>query len=148
MFSSHSQAYQALSAQASEFHTGLVQAVNGAGALYASAEAANISPLQTLQQGVLGVINAPTEAVLGRPLIGDGANGTAANPNGGAGGLLYGNGGNGFTRPTAGVARGGGECRAIGQRRCGGWRWGRCEGRRRRRRRVADGQWRCGRVRR
>jgi PE family len=32
--------------------------------------AANASPLQTLEQDVLGVINAPTNLVLGRPLIG------------------------------------------------------------------------------
>ncbi len=50
---------------------------------------------------MLGLINAPTQALLlGRPLIGQRrADGTAANPNGGAGGLLHGNGGNGFSKP-------------------------------------------------
>jgi hypothetical protein len=37
----------------------------------------------------LGAINAPTEAILDRPLIGNGANG-GPGQNGGAGGLLYG----------------------------------------------------------
>ena len=45
----------------------------GAGA-YAATEASNASPLQTLEQDVLAVINAPTETFLGRPLIGDGTN--------------------------------------------------------------------------
>jgi hypothetical protein len=86
-----------------------VQALSGAGASYAGAEAANASPLQTLEQDVLAVINAPTNALLGRPLIGDGANGTAAHPNGGAGGLLVGNGGNGFSQASnPGVAGGAG----------------------------------------
>src|ERR1700739_3362598 len=90
VFSGHARAYQALSGQAAAFHTQFVQALGGAGASYAAAEAANASPLQTVEQDVLAVINAPTNALLGRPLIGDGANGTAANPNGGAGGLLVG----------------------------------------------------------
>ncbi len=67
------------------------QALTGAASAYASAEATNV------EQQVLGLINAPTQALWGRPLIGNGADGTAANPNGGAGGLLYGNGGNGFS---------------------------------------------------
>ncbi|MGB9222200.1 PE family protein, partial [Mycobacterium sp.] len=109
VFSSHARAYQALSGQAAAFHAQFVQALRGAGASYAAAEAANASPLQTLGQDVLAVINAPTNALLGRPLIGDGINGTAANPNGGAGGLLVGNGGNGFSQAgNPGVAGGAG----------------------------------------
>ena len=102
LFSGHAQEFQALSAQAAAFHAQFVQALSGAGGAYASAEAANASPLQTLEQVVqtleqdlLGVINAPTNALFHRPLIGNGANGTATNPNGGAGGFLLGNGGNG-----------------------------------------------------
>lgn len=45
-------------------------------------------------QAVLDVVNGPTQLLLGRPLIGDGANG-GPGQNGGDGGLLYGNGGNG-----------------------------------------------------
>src|ERR1700689_3508598 len=66
LFSSHGQDFQALSAQVSAFHTEFVQTLSGAAGSYASAEAANASPLQAVEQQVLGVINAPTEAVLGR----------------------------------------------------------------------------------
>jgi len=59
--------------------------------------AANVSLLQNADQGVLGIINTPMELLLGRPLIGNGANGTAASPNGQAGGLLFGNGGSGYS---------------------------------------------------
>ncbi|ORB90043.1 PE family protein, partial [Mycobacterium persicum] len=86
VFAGHGQAYQAISAQMSAFHAQFVQALNGAGGAYAAAEAANASPLQALQDTVLGAINAPAQTLLGRPLIGNGADGTAANPNGGAGG--------------------------------------------------------------
>ena len=83
----------------------------------AAAEAANASPLQLVEQ----LINAPSQALLGRPLIGDGANGTAANPNGGAGGLLWGNGGNGYSQPTAGFVGGaGGAAGLIGNGGSGG----------------------------
>ncbi|WP_156452535.1 PE family protein, partial [Mycobacterium gordonae] len=92
LFGVHAQGYQALSAQAAAFHQQFVQAMNAGANAYATAEALNVGPLQPL----LDVINAPTQALLGRPLIGNGADGTALNPNGGAGGLLYGNGGNGF----------------------------------------------------
>ncbi|MBY0391105.1 MAG: PE family protein, partial [Mycobacterium pseudokansasii] len=95
LFSGNARAYQALSAQAAAFHDQFVRALSAGAGLYASAEAANASPLQTLQQGALNLINAPTQALLGRPLIGDGANGSAPGQAGGAGGLLYGNGGNG-----------------------------------------------------
>jgi PGRS repeats len=64
---------------------------------YAGAEAANASPLQAVGQHALNAVNEPTEVLLGRPLIGNGAPGTAAHPNDGAGGLLYGNGGNGHS---------------------------------------------------
>ena len=53
------------------------------------------------------IINAPTDALLGRDLIANGAPGTATAPNGGAGGLLFGDGGSGYT-PTSGTAVTGG----------------------------------------
>ena len=57
-----------------------------------TAEAANASPLQPL----LNAINAPTEALVGRPLIGNGVNGApGTGANGGAGGILIGTGGAG-----------------------------------------------------
>ncbi|WP_156452439.1 PE family protein, partial [Mycobacterium gordonae] len=97
IFSGHGMQYQSLSAVAAQFHQSFMQTLNAAGGAYAAADAASASPLQAVQDGVLSVVNAPTQALLGRPLIGNGANGTAANPNGGAGGLLIGNGGNGFS---------------------------------------------------
>ncbi|WP_151849947.1 PE family protein, partial [Mycobacterium tuberculosis] len=100
LFSAHAGQYQQLGARAALFHEQFVQALTGAASAYASAEATNV------EQQVLGLINAPTQALWGRPLIGNGADGTAANPNGGAGGLLYGNGGNGFSQTTAGLTGG------------------------------------------
>jgi len=49
--------------------------LNAAGGAYTAAEAANASPLRTLEQDVLGAINAPFRALTGRPLIGNGASG-------------------------------------------------------------------------
>jgi hypothetical protein len=86
LFSAHGQTFQQLSSQATAWHAQFVQALNQAGRLYASAEAANVSPLQGVEQDLVAVINAPTQELLGRPLIGHGANGTATNPDGGAGG--------------------------------------------------------------
>jgi hypothetical protein len=94
LFGAHGQAYQAISAQTAAFHQQFVQLINSGAGSYAAAEAANASPLQSTQQDLLGVINAPTQAALGRPLVGNGANATAPGGSGGAGGLLWGNGGN------------------------------------------------------
>jgi hypothetical protein len=108
LFSDHGQTFQQLSSQASAWHAQFVQAVNQASRLYASAEAANASPLQSVEQDLVSVINAPTQELLGRPLIGNGANGTATNPDGGAGGILFGNGGNAGTGGGGGAGGGGG----------------------------------------
>ncbi len=68
----------------------------------------NASPLQTLEQDLQGIVNAPTEALLGHPLIGNGANGAPGTGGaGGAGGLLFGSGG-------AGGAGGAGQGQAGG----------------------------------
>ncbi|MCV7089986.1 PE family protein [Mycobacterium interjectum] len=67
LFSRHGQQFQALSARAAAIHGRLVQALTSAGNSYAAAEAANTNPLQTLEQDVMGAINAPTNALLGRP---------------------------------------------------------------------------------
>ncbi len=80
LFSVHGQGHQQVAAQMTAFHDRFVQALTAGAGAYAHAEAANASPLQTLEQDVLGVINAPTQALLGRPLIGDGAAGTATHP--------------------------------------------------------------------
>lgn len=108
LFARFGQEYQAVSAQASAFHQQFVQTLNSASGSYAAAEATIASQLQTAQHDLLGAVNAPTETLLGRPLIGDGAPGTATSPNGGAGGLLYGNGGNGYSATASGVGGGAG----------------------------------------
>ncbi|WP_081286494.1 PE family protein, partial [Mycobacterium asiaticum] len=82
IFGAHGQTYQSLAAQASAFHQQFAAAVANAAGAYASAETASVDQL------ILSAINAPTQTLLGRPLIGDGANGAPGQP-GGAGGLLY-----------------------------------------------------------
>lgn len=77
LFGAHAQEYQRLSAQAAGFHAQFVQALNAGVNSYASAEAANASPLQAVEQQVLGLINGPAQTLLGRPLIGNGAAGCA-----------------------------------------------------------------------
>ncbi|WP_415624017.1 PE family protein, partial [Mycobacterium intermedium] len=96
LFSSQGQQFQAVSSQAAAFHAEFVRALSAGGAAYVAAEAASANPLQALVDAVLGVINAPTNLLLGRPLIGDGTNGTPGTGQyGGPGGILWGNGGNG-----------------------------------------------------
>lgn len=95
LFSGHAQTYQALRTQAAAFHQQIVQTLTSTAGAYASAEAANV------EQQLLGAINAPTMALLGRPLIGHGADGAPGTGQaGGAGGILYGNGGNGGSGAT------------------------------------------------
>ena len=94
LFGAHGAQYQALSAQVAAFHDEFVQALSSGGLRYASAEAANASPL-----GV-GAANGPGpwETFTGRPLFGNGKNGTPGTGEaGGNGGWLFGNGGNGGT---------------------------------------------------
>ncbi len=80
--------FQTLSLQTTLFHQRFAQAVNAAGLAYAGAEAAATSPQQTLEEGILAAIDAPTNLLLGRPLIGDGTN-CGPGQAGGAGGLLW-----------------------------------------------------------
>ena len=124
LFSEHGQAFQALGAQVSAFHGEFVQALSSGGLTYAATEAANAMPLgaagspaQTLEQDILGVVNAPSLALTGRALIGNGADGTAASPNGGSGGWLYGNGGNGFSQSGSPGVAGGADHRGDSRRR-------------------------------
>jgi len=121
LFGGFGQEFQALSAQAGAFHQQFVQALSLGAGSYQAAEAASVSPLQTVADDVLGVVNAPTELLLGRPLLGNGVNGTAASPNGQAGGLLFGNGGTGFSETASGVAGGaGGAAGLLGNGGAGG----------------------------
>jgi hypothetical protein len=112
LFSGHGQQFQALSARAAAFHAEFVQSLNAAASTYAAAE---LSGAQGL------AVFSPVEALIGRPLAGDGANGTAASPNGRPGGILFGNGGNGYSQTTPGLAGGsGGNAGLIGNGGAGG----------------------------
>lgn len=92
LFSEHGRAYQQLSAEVSVFHDQFVLALNAAAGSYAVAEGANVNPLQAL----LDLVNAPTIALVGRPPIGNGANGAPeTGAKGGNGEILIGNGGAG-----------------------------------------------------
>ncbi len=113
LFGAHAQSYQALGAQAAAFHDQFVQALTAGAGSYAATEAASASPIQAL----LNAINAPFLTALGRPLIGNGADGAAGTgAAGGAGGLLA------PTNPPASCSRAG-SCRArscaMASRRCG-----------------------------
>ncbi|OBS04218.1 hypothetical protein A9W98_00490, partial [Mycobacterium gordonae] len=93
LFGTVGKEYQAASAQAAEFQAQFVRALAAAGGSYAAMEAASVDVLGSLEEQVLAAINAPTNLLLGRPLIGpgtDGAAGTGAA--GGPGGLLWGRG--------------------------------------------------------
>lgn len=119
LFSGHGRDYQLLSAQLTAYHDQFVRTLDYSAYTYAAAEAGNASPLQT----VLNVINAPTEALVGRPLIGDGASGAsgAMGQPGQDGGILLGNGGNGGSSSDAGAPGGaGGSAGLIGNGGSGG----------------------------
>lgn len=110
VFSRHGQQFATLGAQASVFHTEFAQALTAAGGAYAATEVANVSPLQTLPQHALAMANAPTNALLGRPLIGNGTS-VADDAQGQAGqacGVSFGNGGAGGARTGAGYPGGAG----------------------------------------
>ncbi|KZS74631.1 hypothetical protein A4G26_05490 [Mycobacterium kansasii] len=107
LFGRHALAYRQAYTQARAFHERFVQALAFGGSQYASAEAANV------EQTLLDAINGPTQFLLGRPLIGNGADGTATSPNGGAGGLLYGNGGAATAVGGSGGAGGAGDSAGL-----------------------------------
>lgn len=116
LFGTHAQEYQTVSAQVATFHDRFVQTLSAAASSYVAAEAVNV------EQSLLAAVNAPTQALFGRPLIGNGADGSPGTGQaGGPGGILYGNGGNGGTSTTAGVAGGnGGAAGLIGNGGIGG----------------------------
>ncbi|WP_156452438.1 PE family protein, partial [Mycobacterium gordonae] len=113
VFGGHARAYQEVSVQAAAFHAEFARALNSGALAYSGAEATSIDQL------VLAVVNAPTQALLGRPLIGDGYNGVAGQ-NGGAGGLLFGNGGRGGDGRPGQVGGNGGAAGLIGNGGAGG----------------------------
>ena len=94
LFSGYGKEFQALSAQAAAFHARFVQTMNGAGGAYAAAEAAGATPLQAAQATVKSAQFQITVGPLG--LFGNGADGTAASPNGQNGGFIFGSGGAGY----------------------------------------------------
>jgi hypothetical protein len=107
LFGAHAQVYQALSAQAALFHDQFVQLMSGGGAQYALTEAANASPLQTLEQGVMSGIGAPTQAAAAAPVTGNSASaGLATGASGGSG--AFGAGGNGAVGRLVGATAGSG----------------------------------------
>ncbi|GAQ31659.1 PE-PRGS family protein [Mycobacterium pseudoshottsii JCM 15466] len=121
LFAGHAQEYQLLSARAAVFYEQFVQALSTASGAYAAAEAANANPLQILIDDVLGVVNAPTNLLLGRPLIGEGANGAPGTGQaGGAGGILWGNGGAGGSGAPGQQGGSGGNAGLIGNGGVGG----------------------------
>ncbi len=108
LFGMYGLEYQAISAQVAAYHQQFVQTLRTGAASYMLAEATNV------EQNLLNLINAPTQTLLGRPLIGDGANATTPGGAGGDGGLLFGSGGNGA--PGApGQAGGAGPAASAGQ---------------------------------
>lgn len=114
LFGAYGQQFQALNARAATFHAEFVSLLNGGAAAYTGAEAASVSSMQAL----LDAVNAPTQTLLGRPLIGNGADGVAgtgsnAGGNGGPGGILYGNGGNGGAGGKGGASGNGGNAGQV-----------------------------------
>ncbi len=118
LFAKYGQEFQSLGAQAGAFHQEFVQALNGGALSYAATELASASPLQAAAQSQWF---SPWELLTGRPLVGNGADGTSTNPNGAGGGWILGNGGTGFSSVTTGVAGGnGGRAGLMGDGGAGG----------------------------
>lgn len=146
LFGAHAQEYQAAAAQALTYHEQFMSTLSATSASYAGAEATIVTSLQLaaangFQTAVYGpihaagqawigspvgqavdpILNTPAYALFGRPLIGNGTAGTETNPNGGAGGILFGDGGTGYS-VTAGNGNGGtgGNAGFIGNGGAGG----------------------------
>ncbi|WP_204079925.1 PE family protein [Mycobacterium riyadhense] len=102
LFSQHGRDYQVLAGRVAGFHDEFTRALAVGGRVYAGAEAVNVGQL------VLDAVNAPTEVLVGRALIGDGADGAsgAVGQRGGDGGLLFGSGGSGGSSSDPGAAGG------------------------------------------
>jgi len=121
LFSGFAREYQSLGAQVAALQDQFAQALRAAGGAYAVAEAANVGPLQAVADNVLGAINAPTNLLLGRPLIGDGFNGVSGTGQaGGDGGILWGNGGRGASAGLGQTGGRGGNAGLIGNGGVGG----------------------------
>ncbi|POX98330.1 PE family protein, partial [Mycobacterium kansasii] len=118
LFGSFGQQYQAISEQMTAFHDQFVRNLQAAVNAYASTDAANA--LAAAGQQVTNAVNGPTQALTGRPLIGDGADGIAPGQNGGHGGWLIGNGGDGAPGAPGQAGGRGGDAGFIGNGGRGG----------------------------
>ncbi|OOK69196.1 PE family protein [Mycobacterium kansasii] len=115
LFNTYAEEYQQLSAQAGAFHDHFVRTLQAGMSSYASAETANAA------QQLLNVLNAPSRALLGRPMIGNGFDGAPGTGQAGeAGGLLFGNGGNGASGAPGQAGGAGGDAGLIGSGGIGG----------------------------
>ncbi len=106
LFGANAQEYQQISAQAAAYLAQFVAALTSGGGWYARRD----------RQRHVGTRSAQCRqcahpGIVGRPLIGDGANGGPGQP-GGPGGLLYGNGGHGGAG-AAGQDRGAGNSAGL-----------------------------------
>ncbi|POX87848.1 PE family protein, partial [Mycobacterium kansasii] len=118
LFGSFGQQYQAISEQMTAFHNQFVRNLQATVNAYASTDAANA--LAAAGQQVTNAVNGPTQALTGRPLIGDGADGIAPGQNGGHGGWLIGNGGDGAPGAPGQAGGRGGDAGFIGNGGRGG----------------------------
>lgn len=72
LFAGCGREYQALTTRAGTFQQQFLQALTSAAGSYVAAEEAAAMMLRPAQQNLLGSVNPPAEALLGRPLIGTG----------------------------------------------------------------------------
>lgn len=114
LFSSYAVDFHALSSRAAAFQAEFVWRLQSSAAAYAEGEAVSAGPLRAVEREVFGAMNTPAQLLLGRPLIGNGVDGTATSPNGGPGGLLMGNGGIGYSQPSTANGHAGGNGGAAG----------------------------------
>ncbi|KAA1243554.1 PE family protein, partial [Mycobacterium simiae] len=73
VFGAHGREFEAVTRQAAVFHERFVAALGAGAGMYSGAEALNAGPLR----GLVAAINAPTLALVGRPLVGNGVDGAA-----------------------------------------------------------------------
>ncbi|ETZ98344.1 PE family protein [Mycobacterium kansasii 732] len=115
LFAAHAQSYQSVSTRAAAFHDRFVSN------LFASTESYVATEAHSALQNLLNVVNAPTQALLGRPLVGDGVNGASGTgQDGGPGGILIGNGGSGGSGAPGKPGGNGGSAGLIGHGGNGG----------------------------
>ncbi|QLL07701.1 PE domain-containing protein [Mycobacterium vicinigordonae] len=118
LFAGHAQDYQELSTRFEASYQRFVQLLSTGAGSYATAESVNADQLG---QTVLEVVNAPARTLLGRPLIGNGADGASGTgQDGGAGGLLFGDGGKGGSGAPGQTGGNGGSAGLIGNGGAGG----------------------------